>query len=279
MREFNAVKIENFSLANFRLVNVGFSISSTSLDRVIDRTRCDYYLFYVFSGKVIVDFNNKNATTLSKGDFYLYTPNSQQNYCIDGTAKTKILWVNFLGSEIDELISSLNLTEGKINVRPASTAPEIFSKLLKENVSKNKAYEIMSKSLLFSLLITLSRDKILSNAKTALDKNTSSMITKIISLINENPRITNSELAESVDLSTDHFVRTFKKIFKVTPHKYKLQIIIDSAKNLLTQSDLTINQIAETLGYENDGLYFNASFKKHVGLSPTEYREKFKTDY
>ena len=277
MRKFNTVNLEDFSSTNFRLVNVGFSVSSSSFDKVINRIRKDYYLFYVVSGQVIINFTSKSPIVLNKGDFYFYPPNSHQHYCIDGTIKTKTLWVHFLGTEIDELMSTLNLKEGKISVKPSSTAQQTFSKLLKENLSKLVAYETMSKSLLFNLLISLSRDKISQDTKFVQSKEINSMMLKVISSINQNPRISNSELAESVNLSTDHFVRVFKKIFKTTPHKYKLDIIIESAKKLLTSGNLTINQIAETLGYENDGLYFNASFKKYVGLSPSEYREKHKT--
>ncbi len=277
MHTFKSYNLEDFSACDFRLVNAGFSVNSANPIRTINRVRPDYYLFYVYSGHVIIDYNTQTPQTLKKGDFFFYLPQQEQNYCIDGNEKTRIVWVHFLGKEVDELISLLNLKQGKINVKPSSPAPEIFSKLLKEHISKNIAFETMSKSLLYNLLITLSRDKAVGTETFKTDSNFS-MVTKIISLINENPRISNYELAKSVNLSTDHFVRVFKNAFKTTPHKYKLDIIIESAKSFLTKSTLTISQIAETLGYENDGLYFNASFKKHVGLSPTEYREKFKTE-
>ena len=229
MHTYKTVSLEDFSSCDFRLVNIGLNVSSASLTRTINRSRPDYYLFYLVSGQVMVDFNSKNPQILKTGDFYLYYPNEEQNYHIDGNFKTKLLWVHFFGKEVDELLKVLNLNKGKINVKPTSTASQIFSKLLKENLSKNLAYETMSKGLLFNLLITLARDKVQSREETAPSKETSSKVMKIISLINQNPRISNAELAESVNLSTDHFVRVFKRIFKMTPHKYKLDIIINSA--------------------------------------------------
>ena len=94
----------------------------------------------------------------------------------------------------------------------------------------------------------------------------------IIDIINQNPHISNKQLASTLNMSTDHFVRVFKNFFNTTPHQYKLDIIMNTAKSYLMASNLTVNQIAELLGYNNNSLYFNALFKKCVGVSPTDFR-------
>ncbi len=275
MREYLAKnkKTEIFTPCPFRLTNVGFSINSTNFDKKIKRTRQDYYLFYVDGGKVVIENDKNDYTVVEEGEFYIYFPSSPQNFWHEGSLNTKKTWVSFMGSEIDELIATLNLKEGKITLSKTSNAPPILHKILKEFIFKKPHYETMAKSLLFTLLTTLSRDGVSSAFSN--DKKAHGVMSTVLELINENPHISNRELAEKINMSSDHFVRIFREFFKVTPHKYKLNIIMENAKNYLTYSTLTVNQIAELLGYNNDGLYFNASFKKFTGLSPSEYKEKF----
>ncbi len=273
MKEFLAInpKNEDLSPCSYRLVNVGFDFNYKALDTIINRTRKDYYLFYVESGKIIVQLSKNDYETVEKGEFFIYFPNSAQRFWCEGDSKLKKTWVHFIGTECDEAIRSLKISEGKITVTATSKAHELLQKLLKENVTKTRGYEIMSKSLLLNLLATLSRDKTVSKNTTPVKPVPGTMM-QIVNIINKNPRISNKNLASTLNMSTDHFVRIFKSLFNVTPHQYKINVIMETAKEYLVSSNLTINQIAELLGYNNDELYFNASFKKFVGVSPTEFR-------
>ena len=51
--------------------------------------------------------------------------------------------------------------------------------------------------------------------------------------------------------------------------------LIDEAKNILLQPNKSISEVAYELGFEYPP-YFSRLFKKKEGISPTEYREKFK---
>jgi AraC-like DNA-binding protein len=45
-------------------------------------------------------------------------------------------------------------------------------------------------------------------------------------------------------------------------------------KSLLSESKLLIKEISARCGFENE-YYFSNRFKKHTGISPTEYRKLF----
>jgi len=49
-------------------------------------------------------------------------------------------------------------------------------------------------------------------------------------------------------------------------------IRIQKAQNLLLETSLNLQKIAEMCGYEND-FYFSRIFKKKVGLSPSQFRK------
>jgi AraC-like DNA-binding protein len=50
--------------------------------------------------------------------------------------------------------------------------------------------------------------------------------------------------------------------------------LVDEAKNLLVSSNNTVAETAYQLGFENPP-YFSRLFKKEVGLTPVEYKDRF----
>ena len=92
---------------------------------------------------------------------------------------------------------------------------------------------------------------------------------------NENyaKEISIEEYAGSRHIGVCWFIRSFKRVIKLTPMQYIVSLRIASAKRLLTDTDYNISQISSAVGYDN-ALYFSRLFSKHVGLSPSEYRRK-----
>ncbi len=82
-----------------------------------------------------------------------------------------------------------------------------------------------------------------------------------------------AELARRAGYSPDHFARLFKSVLGVGPQAFRIQSRIDRAKGLLTESSLTITQIAQTLRYENI-YFFSRQFKAKTGLTPSDYRRR-----
>jgi AraC-like DNA-binding protein len=59
------------------------------------------------------------------------------------------------------------------------------------------------------------------------------------------------------------------------PSKYIIQMKINFATELLRSGLYSITQIADMCGYETP-YFFSRQFKEYVGLSPTDFAEKFK---
>lgn len=82
----------------------------------------------------------------------------------------------------------------------------------------------------------------------------------------------------SLDNCADHIGATpffLSKAFKQVTGKnfidYLTELRMDKAKELLRESELKINTVAEQVGYQHS--YFNRIFKKLEGMTPTRYRE------
>lgn len=81
-----------------------------------------------------------------------------------------------------------------------------------------------------------------------------------------------ADVAESMLVSEKTLVRHFKKTLGITPHEYLLGIRIDTAKSMLVNSNLRVEQVAERVGY-GDISFFQQVFRKRAGVTPTAYRK------
>ncbi|NLK27926.1 MAG: response regulator [Clostridiales bacterium] len=107
------------------------------------------------------------------------------------------------------------------------------------------------------------------------EEQTSGIIVKAKAFINENYKkdISLEDVSRSVDISSYYFSKLFKEETGENFIEYLTNIRIEKAKELLEKQDISIKKICMETGY-SDPNYFSRIFKKQVGLTPTEYRER-----
>jgi AraC-like DNA-binding protein len=79
------------------------------------------------------------------------------------------------------------------------------------------------------------------------------------------------KLAASVQMSYERFRHLFKEQTGLAPGQYHLQTRINRAKGLLRGTAHSIREIAAALNFE-DPYHFSKIFKRHTGLSPSQWR-------
>jgi AraC family transcriptional regulator len=79
------------------------------------------------------------------------------------------------------------------------------------------------------------------------------------------------ELARAAHLSPFHFARLFKKLTGATPHAYLASLRAARAQALLAETDLSITEVAERVGYASSS-HFAKAFRQATGLTPRAYR-------
>lgn len=93
---------------------------------------------------------------------------------------------------------------------------------------------------------------------------------------NYHEKITIDELASMVAIGRRNFERRFKKATANTVAEYIQRVKIEAAKTSLETTHENVNDAMYKVGY-SDAKAFRTSFKKVTGLSPVEYRNKYKS--
>jgi transcriptional regulator of acetoin/glycerol metabolism len=78
-------------------------------------------------------------------------------------------------------------------------------------------------------------------------------------------------LAATAELSLYHFARTFKQTEGTTPHAFVLERRLAKARELLTDSSLSLSEVALAVGFA-DQSHLTRRFREIVGVSPGQFR-------
>lgn len=79
--------------------------------------------------------------------------------------------------------------------------------------------------------------------------------------------------AKDLGIHPNYLTSVFRKRFGITPKQFLSDRKIKKACQLLSDTELPVGLISQTLGYD-DQMAFSKVFRKYTNLSPTAYREK-----
>lgn len=134
----------------------------------------------------------------------------------------------------------------------------------------------IDKNLLIKEHIHKKARQVLSNGREIIENN-SDMIEQIKKYVKNHlsEDIAMVNLADVIHLNAQHMVRVFKNHEGISILEYITHERIDVAKKLLVETNYSIYQIADTVGYSNYS-YFTKVFKKLEKMTPQEYRKNLK---
>ena len=90
---------------------------------------------------------------------------------------------------------------------------------------------------------------------------------------NMHGRIRLSDVARECGLSVSHFARSFKTSFGISTHQWLIQHRIEHAKELMTQTTMSLIEIAVQSGF-SDQAAFTRTFHQLAGVSPGRWRRR-----
>lgn len=189
-----------------------------------------------------------------------------------------IYWCHFAGHQAQEYIFHMDYRDDR-PTRPIGESPALkaqFQALLAETSSGfNEAALVYAANMLKQLLTfvgKLLREVDADNEhhhrqRFNLDKVQAYMLQNL-----DKPMELES-LAKISNLSKFHFSKRYREATGFSPIQHLIQMKVEYARYLLETSDMSIQDIADRLGYD-DSLYFSRLFRKETGVSPRQYRGK-----
>lgn len=102
------------------------------------------------------------------------------------------------------------------------------------------------------------------------------MVTMVEEFIRRNYRydISMQDAARAVNYSETYFCKMFKQRYGRSFTAYLTEYRMREAKKMLLQPTVNVREVGEKVGY-SDATYFSRVFRKHIGMSPSEYRNAF----
>ena len=148
--------------------------------------------------------------------------------------------------------------------------PTLIKKIIK-NKQRTFCDKVESRGIVYQLMARFLKD---AQPKAEINDD---RIQKVLSYIRKNiyKTIDIDSLAAISCLSKDHFIRLFRKEVNNTPLQYINQKKIEKAQLILITDSMPIKNISYLLAYE-DHSYFNRLFKKLTGVTPQQYRDRYK---
>ena len=181
----------------------------------------------------------------------------------DGTSVTGFICVS--GYRTDNYISYIKKCSEKYNI-PI------------KNLKKTSVFlkdKLPEKNYIDTVITPLIKMLELAYSKQIHEKTSDTLIDSVIKYINHNytKNITIDEICKNFSCSHSQISHSFKRITGQSFREYLISLRLKTAKSLLCHSNLTITEIAFSVGF-NDSNYFSNVFKSNIGMSPRMYRKQ-----
>lgn len=89
-----------------------------------------------------------------------------------------------------------------------------------------------------------------------------------------NTNLSMNQVSDHVDMSAAYLGRLFKQITGISFTEYLTKFRLDTASELLKNTDMTVNDISNEVGFTNSS-YFYIIFKKYMECTPNQYRKQY----
>ncbi|MGN0621802.1 MAG: AraC family transcriptional regulator [Porcipelethomonas sp.] len=259
--------IGNQTALPFYLTGIG--INDPEYHVLREKGLVSHQFLVTLDGEGILKVNGKTYTQKSGNCFYLSPSVPHEYYPADTQWKTA--WLVFRGNMLSSVMQSLGFPAFLLYESPdTETFLNIFQEIYTAAQDSLNGSDVCS-VLIYRLILLMSKNfsenqnpktfkvEALQNAIRFMDDNFAQDITL-------------AQIADISGVSVQHFCRCFRKRMGMRPMEYLAGRRIAESKNLLLNTDKSISDIAEEVGYHG-ATYFGMVFRKYEGITPGEFRK------
>lgn len=237
--------------------------------------RNNYVLHYITHGTGTFYYNHENFA-LEAGDLFLLKPNEMTYYVANSSDPWSYYWIGISGTKLEDLFSLSKINETAILKYSQSKKTKTIGKLIKEIVLQTESNltqldYIKAYSYLYSIMYELGKAYPNPLRENKIKHDYFSQIKNYIDQ-NYHNNIDIQSIADQLNINRSYLSVLFKKHIGLSPKKYMMDVRMKRASQLLFATKMTINEIAFSVGY-NDQVTFSKAFKNYFLLTPSQYRK------
>lgn len=225
-------------------------------------------LHFIIKGKGILKLNDKQYD-IHEHQVFLIPENTLAYYQADKDDPWEYIWFHIGGPKIPLILKEAGLTPSHPVYTPMSCAKEIED--LAMDILDNYTRQYYCVGTLYKIcdyMIENSADKEESEVENSLI-----YVKNVISYIQlkytEPVKI--EQIAFALGLNRSYLTRLFKDATGYSLQEYLVTYRMKMAAKLLNNESMNVSEVAANVGY-TDTFTFSKSFKRHFGLSPSDYR-------
>lgn len=253
------------------LVSDGMGYTADPEFRINRQNFYNYLAFYVHAGTFYVEQYQKTFV-LHEGDVGILNLMEPHVYYSDSEDTVHLLWFHFRGASMGNLMEMLK-QNGRLPC--LCHIPELEEDFLKNFLlTRSGCSETELAGHMYGVLM-----RILADVSPAFTENIQipAELQKAVGFMEEqvHTNLTLDQISAHVGMGKYHFSHMFKKWYGISPMQYYTGKRMEQACDFLQKTDLSVEEIAEQLGYLDSG-YFRKAFKNYFGLTPAVYRKHFR---
>lgn len=208
------------------------------------------------------------------GEGFLIYPHELTFYQADELDPWTYLWVAVGGDDVDKYLHLAGMSPEHPLFRYSD--PEKMRELVSSILARNTlsySNELYIQARLMEYFSLLTEEAGL--PYTEQEKISNIYINKAISYIHKNYQnpITVQEIADFLCLNRSYLTELFLKTVHFSPQQFLMKFRMTKATEFLTDTNLSIENIACSCGYSNS-FSFSKAFRKVTGVSPSQYRKE-----
>ncbi len=233
----------------------------------------EYQLVYISKGHGRFVSASQKKIDINEGDMFLLFPGEWHNYRPDPETGWHESWIGFTGKDIDEKVRNGFFQKSKpvFHIGILDEVFALYRKAVEAATKQESGYQLVLSGIA-NLLLAYAYSKDRQSAFR--ERQEDDMINKAKLIMQEkfDTRITGEEIAKTIGVGYSKFRKTFKNSTGFSPSQFILELRVAKAKELLTNSSMSCQQIGYATGFETPS-YFHVVFKNKTGMSPVSYRE------
>jgi len=234
----------------------------------------EYQVIYITNGQGIFESESFSQAKVKAGTLIILFPNEKHRYKPDSNTGWDEYWVGIKGVIIDNLLSAgylspdnpchyIGFNDGIIS---------LYNLIIEKTKQERSGYQPFISGIVLHLIgncHSIIKQSIVENSEeeVIIDR------ARLLFRSNINNAYSPEQAAKELNVGYSWFRKRFKSYTGLSPGQYYLQLKIEKAKDLLTNSNMRIKEISIELNFDST-LYFSKMFKEKTGFNPTDYRDR-----